>query len=332
MELEELLAPVSEESPTGPDCSYETSRQEIEQSFVRNGEEGVDTVDWRGAIQKILAENKLTKDVWLAVYLMRAGANQGELATVVTGSQMLAGLLERYWDTVHPSIEEYGFQGRKGACESLTRIGEFLRPLRRIKVIVHPRLGTFTVEDVERFAQQGDAAEGFGMFKAASEDVPHEDVAAIVDGLDHLREAIRRVDSTLMEHAGDEGGTNFQPTYETIEAMRAAIVPLAGLAPAAEEAPQAAAEEAGEAAPAGAPAARIAGKVDSREDVIRALDAISEYYSRREPGSPIPVALRRVRNWVSMDFMAVLADIAPNSVSEAGQVLLTRNSDQDSGY
>src|SRR6188768_2695519 len=170
MNLEDLLAPVSDASPTGPDFSYETSRQEIEQFFARTGEETGEAVDWRGAIQKILAENEQTKDVWLAVYLMRAGANLGELATVVTGAQMLAGLLERYWDTVHPNIEEYGFPARKGACESLTRIGEFLRPLRRVKIIVHPRLGTFTAEDVERFAQQGDAAEGFGMYKAASED------------------------------------------------------------------------------------------------------------------------------------------------------------------
>lgn len=330
MDLEDLLAPVSEESPTGPDFSYEVSRQEIEQFFERAGEEDGDAVDWRGAIQKILAENKQTKDVWLAIYLMRAGANLGELDTVVTGGQMLAGLLERYWETVHPSVEEYGFMGRRGPCESLTRIGEFLRPLRRIKVVEHPRLGSFTLEDVERFAREGDSAEGFGMFKAASEEVSKDDLSAKVDALDHLREAVRRVDAALMEHAGDEGGTNFQPTYEAIEAMRAAIVPLAGLAPAEGE-ESAAAESGGSAASAdGGP--RVAGKVDSRDDVVRAIDAIADYYSRREPGSPIPVALRRVRNWVNMDFMAVLADIAPNSVPEAGQVLLTRDSGQDSGY
>jgi type VI secretion system protein ImpA len=175
--------------------------------------------------------------------------------------------------------------GRKGPCESLTRIGEFLRPLRRIKVVEHPRLGTFTVEDVERFARDGDSAEGFGMFKAASEDVSKDDLAAKVDALDHLRDAIRRVDAALMENSGDEGGTNFQPTYEAIEGMRAAIVPLAGLAPAEDEAP--AADSGASAAPAdGGP--RIAGKVDSREDVVRALDAIAEYYSRREPGARFP--------------------------------------------
>jgi hypothetical protein len=33
-----------------------------------------------------------------------------------------------------------------------------------------------------------------------------------------------------------------------------------------------------------------------------------------------------------MDFMALLEDIAPNSVSEAGSVLLTRTSSESSDY
>lgn len=66
------------------------------------------------------------------------------------------------------------------------------------------------------------------------------------------------------------------------------------------------------------------GRVDSREDVMRALDAISDYYQRREPSSPIPVALRRVRGWIGLDFMAIIKDIAPNSVADAGTVLLAR--------
>jgi type VI secretion system protein ImpA len=328
MDVEELLAPVSEESPTGADLSYEASRQEIEQFFERGDGEDGDAVDWRDAVQKILAENKQTKDVWLAVYLMRAGANLGDLDAVVSGAQMLAGLLERYWDSVHPSIEEYGFLGRKGPCESLTTIPQFLRPLRRIRIIEHPRLGTFTGEDLERFAREGDGAEGFGMFKAASQEASQEELQAKVDSLDHLREAIRRIDAALMENAGDDGGTNFQPTYEAIEELRQAIIPLAGIESQSPEAPET--EAAANSAPAEGP--KIAGRVDSREDVIRALEAIAEYYSRREPGSPIPVALRRIGKWVNMDFMAVLADIAPNSVSEAGQVLLTRPAENSSDY
>ena len=69
---------------------------------------------------------------------------------------------------------------------------------------------------------------------------------------------------------------------------------------------------------------RIAGRVESREDVVKALDAIADYYRRREPTSPVPAALQRVREWVNLDFLALLEDIAPNSLDEAKRVLVTQ--------
>lgn len=324
MDVEALLAPVSDQSPVGPDLSYDGARQEIEAFFEQSAEDA-DGIDWRDVIRKIVAQSAETKDVWLAIYLARAGARKGDLGTVVAGVQMLAGLFDRYWDTVHPSLEEYGFAGRKGPCESLARIGEFLGPLRRTVIFEHPRLGRYTGEDLERFAAEGDAADGFGQFRAAIADVPNEDLQQQVDRLDQLREAVRQVDTILMANAEGDSGTNFQLTYEAIEAIRRALAPFAGIV---EEAKL----DVGDQPVVETSTQRTVGKVESREDVVRALDAVAEYYSRREPGSPIPVALRRIRNWVDMDFMAILADIAPNSVSEAGQVLLTRPNEDSSNY
>lgn len=317
LKLEELLAPVSEDAPGGEDLFEDPGRQQLEQAF----EEEAASVDWRDVLDQISAQSARSKDVWLAVYLTRAGAQMGQLSTVVTGAQMLAGLFDNFWDTMHPSLEEYGFQGRKGPCESLTRIGAFLGPLKRVALVEHPRLGSYSGEDFQRFAQEGDTAEGFGMFRKALEDVEDGALQATIDSLDSLREAIRRVDAVLVENADSDTGTDFSATYETIESIRRAVAPYAGIV--AEEIEVAQAADSG-AAEAGGNGPRIAGKVDSREDVVKALDAIADYYQRREPASPIPIALRRVRGWVSMDFMAVLRDIAPNSVSEAGTVLLAR--------
>lgn len=314
LQLEELLAPVSEDAPGGEDLFEDPGRQQLEQAF----EEEAASVDWRDVLNQISEQSARSKDVWLAVYLARAGAQMGQLATVVTGAQMLAGLFDTYWDTMHPSLEEYGFQGRNGPCASLTRIGAFLGPLKRVALIEHPRLGSYSGEDFQRFEREGDAADGFGMFRKALEDVEDGALQSVIDSLDALREAIRRVDTVLVENAGDDTGTDFTATYETIESIRRAVAPYAGLVAEAEAA------DSGDspAAETGGDGPRIAGKVESRDDVVRALDAIADYYQRREPASPIPVALRRVRGWVSMDFMAVLRDIAPNSVAEASTVLL----------
>jgi type VI secretion system protein ImpA len=324
MQAEELLAPVPGDTPTGQDLFEDPERQVIEQAF----EESPGDVDWRATIGLIEQQFGRTKDVWLAVYLARAGAQMGRLDTIVTGCEALAGLFETYWDDLFPKLDEYGFQGRKGPCESLTKIGPFLGPLKRTVLVEHQRLGSYNGEDLIRFETEGDSADGFGMFRKAVEETSPDDLRAAVDRLDCMRDALMRADAVLMANADGDTGTDFKPTYETIDSIRRALLPYAGLGESAEEA--AASPDSGNASESSGP--RIAGRVDSREDVVKAIDAIAEYYQRREPGSPIPVALRRVRTWVSMDFMAILRDIAPNSISEAGAVLLSRPDEDSGGY
>lgn len=328
MTLDDLLAPVSIDAPAGADLAYDSERQEIEQAFEQASQGGAE-IDWRDTVRLIEAQSRRTKDIWLAVYLARAGARLGRLDTVEAGCAMLAGLFDRYWTEVHPTVEEYGLQGRKGPCESLTRIGEFLGPLRRTVLVEHSRLGSFTGEDFERFATQGDAAEGYGLFRAVLNDTPVETLQASVARLDAIRDAIRAADSVLTERAAAVGdtGTNFSPTYEAIEAIRAALAPHAGLEVEVPEAVSAdSAADEGATPRSGAP-----GRVESRNDVVRAIDAIADYYQRREPSSPVPVALRRVRGWVAMDFMAILRDIAPNSLADVGAVLLAKPEDPQGG-
>ena len=150
LDLETLLAPVSDESPAGEDLAYDPDRTEIEQAFERSvsgditgAAEAESETDWRRIISLIEQQSAKTKDIWLAVYLCRAGARSGDLSVLEAGAEYLAGLCERFWDTMHPALDDYGFQGRKGPCESLANVGVFLAPLRRVVLLRHARLGAF---------------------------------------------------------------------------------------------------------------------------------------------------------------------------------------------
>lgn len=295
MTLDMLLAPVSEEAPAGPDLSYDAERQAIEQAFETQGyssELGED-VDWRETLRQIEAQSGRTKDVWLAVYMARVGTRIGSLETIETGCAMLAGLFESYWDSVHPTIEDYGLQGRKGACESLTRIAEFLRPLQRTVLIEHPRLGRYSGEDFVRFAQDGDAAEGFGLFRAAMAETPVEAVQAVLARLDAIAATLQRTDAVMGAHAVEMGdqGTNFAPAFEAIAAIRRAVLPYAGAE--VEAADTIVEDDRGQGGALPAKRKESSGdRVESREDAVLAIEAICAYYRRREPSSPIPIALR----------------------------------------
>ena len=73
-----------------------------------------------------------------------------------------------------------------------------------------------------------------------------------------------------------------------------------------------------EAAPAAAAGRRRAsGAIRSRQDAIRALDAVAEFFRQNEPSSPVPLFLERAKRLVSKDFLEVLADIAPDAVAQA---------------
>ncbi|MGC1302605.1 MAG: type VI secretion system ImpA family N-terminal domain-containing protein, partial [Caulobacteraceae bacterium] len=241
LDLDTLLAPVSEADPAGPDLAYDPQRQEIDQAFdssvsidATGAPEAQRTVDWRTVIATIVAQSTLTKDVWLPIYLCRAGAQAGSLETVAAGAQYLAGLLEGFWDTAHPRLDEYGFQGRKGACDTLASHREFVAPLRRLPLLRHPRFGEFTGEDLEAIHRGGEAEGRYGPFRAALAEAEPGLFPQIVSRLDAILDGLRRTDEALMRHGEAGNSTNFKPTYDALNGIRAVAVALGG-GPADEE-------------------------------------------------------------------------------------------------
>lgn len=322
MQVEALLAPVAHDDPAGRDLSYDPGRQAIEAVFDAPSEES----DWPRVVAMIEAQARVTRDMWLGVYLTRAGAYAGDLVTVEAGAALLAGLFEEFWETAHPTLDEYGIEGRKGACESLVRIGEFLAPLRRVALLNHARLGSFSGGDFERFANGGPTEEGYGQFRAALADTPVDHLDQTLARLRRVRDALTRADAVLSDKAQAEGhtGTNFARTYEVLDALIGAVATYAAPAEVAEE-PVATNDEKAETVVVEHPASQGGvGRIRSREDVARAIDSIAEYYARAEPSSPVPVALERIKGWIAMDFVAILNDIAPGSLSEATTVLKAR--------
>jgi hypothetical protein len=63
--------------------------------------------------------------------------------------------------------------------------------------------------------------------------------------------------------------------------------------------------------------------VRNRADVITAMDAVIRYYSENEPGSPVPVMMRRLKGWVNKDFLEVMRDIAPAQLDELTRLLVS---------
>lgn len=82
---------------------------------------------------------------------------------------------------------------------------------------------------------------------------------------------------------------------------------------------EAATGEQGGAAPVAAvaaPAPRASGEIANREDVLRQLDRLLEYYVRHEPSSPVPVLLKRAKTLVTADFAEIVRNLIPDGISQ----------------
>lgn len=323
LDLESLLAPVSDADRAGPDLAYDPQRHEIEQAFEvsvsidTNGGSAMETdIDWRRIIAAIADQSSRTKDVWLAVYLCRAGARAGNLELVELGAGYLAGLIQRFWDETHPRLDEYGVEGRTGACDTLASFREFIGPLRAVTLVEHPRHGSFTGDDLYRFERSGDSEPGYGAFRATLEEAASvERLASAVTRLDTIETLFRDVDSALAARAGVGAGASFAAVYQALEEIRGAGRSFLPKPEIAEE------ELADLPSEPDADGRRLTGAVRTRQDVVRVIDLAIDYYRRSEPHSPVPLLLGRAREWVNRDFMEVLEDIAPNAVPDVRQLL-----------
>jgi type VI secretion system protein ImpA len=63
-----------------------------------------------------------------------------------------------------------------------------------------------------------------------------------------------------------------------------------------------------------------AGPIATREDVIRTLNLVLDYYVKNEPSSPVPLLIARARKLVSLSFLEAIRELAPGGLKELQMV------------
>jgi type VI secretion system protein ImpA len=149
--------------------------------------------------------------------------------------------------------------------------------------------------------------------RAAFASMPFAELSQLHDSVVGAMAALKKIDAKMREAAGTESTPTFEPA--TAQFAKINQVLRAQLASHPEGKGATPGEEAMESPESGG--AAISGVVKSRQDVVRALDAVADFFKRTEPSSPIPLLLARAKRLVSKDFLEVLADIAPDAVAQA---------------
>jgi type VI secretion system protein ImpA len=121
--------------------------------------------------------------------------------------------------------------------------------------------------------------------------------------------AAQGIDEFLGATLGAGSSINFEELTGTLEQLEKTIanyLPGAG-GEAGGGGEEGGVEEGGGGGMAAGPA--ISGSIRSRDDVVRMLDKICDYYRQVEPGSPVPYILRRAQKLALMNFLDAMAEL-----------------------
>ncbi|MEO6362000.1 MAG: type VI secretion system ImpA family N-terminal domain-containing protein, partial [Caldimonas sp.] len=110
--LEALLSPISAEAPCGPDLEYDPAFQAMLDAGTGKPERQygdkvypAEPPDWSLVHDQAVQLAARTRDLRVAVWLARSGARLRGLGGAVDGLRLTLGLVDRYWEGVHPRLD-----------------------------------------------------------------------------------------------------------------------------------------------------------------------------------------------------------------------------------
>jgi len=317
-----LLAPVSDDAPSGPDLTYDPDFLALEQAAQGKSEQQFgDTVipaeepDWRDVRQRAEALTGRTKDVRVAVLLARSLTWAYQMEGVASGLELIRELLDRYWDTVHPELDREDNDDptmRLNALGPLADPETFLREIRNTSVAASPQHGRVTVRDVLIAANKLPAgaepavseAQISGILRAVADEDPAPLRAAI-----NSAQAIAALESLL----SDKGVITQAPDLRPLNDMLRTVTPLCE---AVLGVGQAAAAEGEAVGPDGEPVQRVPGQILNRDDAVRMLENVCKFIEQSEPSNPAPLLIRRAQRLMSRSFVEIIQELAPESLDQ----------------
>lgn len=324
--VDALQAPISEASPTGDNLEYDPAFIALESASQGKAEQQFgDTVipavepEWRQVSEQAQALLLRSKDARPAILLMRASTRMQGIEGFSQGLALLAGLLDRYWDDLHPKLDAEDDNDptmRLNALAPLADEGTVLRELYEAQVGVARGIGPIRVRDIAIAhgtlnAVGSDASFSLPQIDGALESIQGESPQTI-ETLTGLAAQVSKLQNLLTERSGRSDAVDLAPLRGICSMLGKACAHLGGA-----DAAQGAEGEADTAATSGAAGAAPAaarGEIRSRQDALQTLDRVIRYLEQAEPGNPAPLLISRAKKLIGVSFLEIMADLAPNAL------------------
>lgn len=348
IDTEALLTEISPHAPSGDvDLAADSAFIDLEIKIEGTPEREFDGITYQEAkdpnwmeIQEAAVELlSRSHDLRVGMFLARALLHTRGLEGLGAGLSLLRGMIDRYWDSLYPLLDPEDNNDpmqRLNILASLSLGEHILGPLKRIPLCASPRLGKFSFRDIliahGKIEASGSDRTPVPMmvdikaaFKDSDIDYLLANRAAINRALNELT-ALRSVLKGKMDGFDSSGLADFGKLQDVLSEMEANMEKLlegCPMPPSSESNGQTRSGDEGGPPPSATAAPLIerpAEIINGRQDVIRLLDKICFYYEQHEPGSPIPLLLRRARQLVEKSFIEIMQNLAPDSVEQMNRL------------
>jgi type VI secretion system protein ImpA len=327
IDTENLLQPIAGAEPTGTNLEYDPAFAALERIAQGKPEQQIgetivpgEAPDWKVVHEQAAALLGRSKDLRIVSHLVRALLHRHGFVGLCEGLSVVCGLLERYWAPLHPRLDPDDQHDPTIRISALALLSDaqLLVALRSAPLVTSRAFGAVSLRDIAVASGEITAAADvpkmeMTAIEAAFQEVTDDALEATALVITHAVEHLRRIETAFTDAAGVAGPDVTGLTQVLNQANRAVGPRLERRKAAA-----AASSAAGESAVTNGTGARSAlgGEIASRDDVVRALDKICDYYARHEPSSPLPLLLQRCKRLATMSFIEIVREMVPDGLSQ----------------
>jgi type VI secretion system protein ImpA len=345
IEVDPLVTELSPEAPAGADLEYDPAYFELEklaqgtpESEMGDVKKPAEEPEWKEVKSAALALFDKTRDLRVAMILTVSLLQQDGIPGFRDGVGVVRGFVEKLWDQFYPKLDPEdnndptarinllkGFDG-DGSSADLYKFKQRLREATLTNS--QQRIGKFNYRDIQMAkgeipppaTKEGEPppqVADMDLINAAFEDTTSEDLQAAQTTIQESLTDLAALDAALSEKVGGGVGPDLTSLKEVLDDLQKVLQEqLAkrgiGEAPVTEEY-TGGSGGGGDGAPRGG---AISGEVSSRSDVVRMLDKICDYYEKYEPTSPVPIFMNRAKRLVTMNFVDLMKDLAPEAMAK----------------
>ncbi|GAA3918542.1 type VI secretion system protein TssA [Litoribacillus peritrichatus] len=357
LDISALIAPISEESPVGvdpredisPTSRYFTLKDSRSQARANERASLVDddsmqalVNDWRPIYEQVpeaLASEG--KDLEYVAWLIEALCRIQGFAGLAVGFRLARELIDKYWDALYPLPDEDGLETRIAPLIGLNGYegeGSLITPIVSIPITEfngeesfatwqYSRAAEIALLDEDKQRQKADSGiASLEQIENAVKTTPSGFYVSLMAELDSAIEEFRLL-SDVMDAA--MGGVP-QPTSTITKSLakcHEAIRYLAGdiidQASASVESTDESDEQALPSGDSQAVEQKIPKKLETREQAVRMLEEVSEFFRKTEPHSPMPYAIDQVVRWSGLELPELLQELIEDGNSRNNYFRLT---------